>query len=261
MKIAVIGTGNLGQAIITGLIKKDFLQQNMLWATRRNVASIQFLAEKGVNVTQNNAEAVQNSDIIILGVKPFMIEEVLQDLKPYLKPNHQLVSLAAGFSLDQLKQLVHQDIAIHRVMPNTAAAVNESITMLTSHAENKMDNKQIQELFNQVGLCVEIQENQMDAATILGASGIAYAMRFVRAMAQGGVEIGFTAQTATTIVNQMMKGAATLLLQSENHVETEIDKVTTPKGCTIVGLNAMEENGFSSSVVQGVTKSYQKLQK
>jgi len=100
----------------------------------------------------------------------------------------------------------------------------------------------------------------MEAATILGACGIAYAMRFIRAMVQGGIQIGFSAEIASAIVNQTVKGASELLIQRNEHPEFEIDKVTTPKGCTIVGLNEMEHNGFSSALIKGLVTSFQKIE-
>ena len=121
--------------------------------------------------------------------------------------------------------------------------------------------KEVEKLFSGIGETVIIEENLMEAATILGACGIAYVLRFIRAMIQGGIQIGFDAETATRITNQTVKGAAELLLQKGTHPEQEIDKVTTPKGCTITGLNEMEHQGFSSSLIQGIVKSFQKIEK
>jgi pyrroline-5-carboxylate reductase len=144
-------------------------------------------------------------------------------------------------------------------MPNTAIAIQESMTCLCSAHLTSDQSKYIEDLFNQLGKAVNIEEKLMDAATVLGACGIAYALRFIRANIQGGIEIGFDAKTATLIAAQTVKGAAQLLIQTGRHPEQEIDKVTTPKGCTIAGLNEMEHQGFSSSLIKGITASYEKL--
>ena len=119
----------------------------------------------------------------------------------------------------------------------------------------------VKQLFDIIGTTMIIDEDLMESATILGACGIAYVLRFIRAMIQGGIQIGFDAATASAIVNQTVKGAAELLIERHQHPEFEIDKVTTPKGCTIVGLNEMEHNGFSSSLIKGIVASYDKIEK
>jgi pyrroline-5-carboxylate reductase len=119
----------------------------------------------------------------------------------------------------------------------------------------------ILDIFNQLGKTVRIDEKLMDAATVLGACGTAFAMRYIRANIQGGIEIGFDAVTASLIAAQTVKGAAELLLKKGAHPEQEIDKVTTPKGCTIAGLNEMEHRGFSSSLIKGLVASYDKIAK
>jgi pyrroline-5-carboxylate reductase len=144
-------------------------------------------------------------------------------------------------------------------MPNTAIAIRESMTCLSGKDVNPEQLQEIMEIFNQLGSTVKIDEKLMDAATVLGACGTAFAMRYIRANIQGGIEIGFDAATASLIAAQTVKGAAELLLKKQTHPEQEIDKVTTPKGCTIAGLNEMEHRGFSSSLIKGLVASYQKI--
>jgi pyrroline-5-carboxylate reductase len=144
-------------------------------------------------------------------------------------------------------------------MPNTAIAIQESMTCICSRNVNDEQSQYVKDMFNQLGKVVAIDEKLMDAATVLGACGIAYALRFIRANIQGGIEIGFDSVTATMIAAQTVKGAAELLIQNGSHPEQEIDKVTTPKGCTIAGLNEMEHQGFSSSLIKGISASYDKI--
>ena len=191
-------------------------------------------------------------------VKPYNLPAILKELKGTLS-GKILVSLATGVSLADIKAHVGPGVSVLRAMPNTATDVKASVTCICTSGENPEHTRKIIDLFNHLGITLEIDEELMDSATILGACGIAFAMRFIRAMVQGGIEIGFSAQTAGVIVNQTVKGAAELLIERRHHPEYEIDKVTTPKGCTIVGLNEMEHNGFSSSLIKGIVTSFEKI--
>ena len=197
---------------------------------------------------------------MILAVKPFQIKEILEQLKPGLHPQqHTLVSVITGIWIKDIQEIVGNDFSIFRAMPNTAIAIQQSMTCICSSQATDAGSEFIVNLFNQLGKTVFIEEKLMDAATVLAACGTAYAMRFIRANIQGGIEIGFSAQTASLIAAQTVKGAAELLLQKNTHPEQEIDKVTTPKGCTIAGLNEMEHQGFSSSLIKGIVTSYKKI--
>jgi pyrroline-5-carboxylate reductase len=157
--------------------------------------------------------------------------------------------------------MADKKIPVVRAMPNTAIAIQESMTCISHQGVSKEDIEYTMELFTQLGKVAAIEEKLMDAATVLGACGTAYAMRYIRANIQGGIEIGFDAATANLIAAQTVKGAADLLLKKGTHPEQEIDKVTTPKGCTIAGLNEMEHQGFSSSLIKGIMTSYTKIAK
>ncbi|MBC7902918.1 MAG: pyrroline-5-carboxylate reductase [Gemmatimonadaceae bacterium] len=261
-KIAIIGGGNLGTAIAEGLIQSGFVQPKHIIVTKRNVATLMHLERKGVLVSDDNNEAVRHADIIILAVKPFQVDEVLAKLKADIDPKkHLLVSVITGVSIDHIIGASGQPVPVIRAMPNTAIAIQESMTCLSFRDVQKDDLEYVQELFNQLGKVAVIEEKLMDAATVLGACGTAYAMRYMRANIQGGIEIGFDAVTATLIAAQTVKGAADLLLKRGTHPEQEIDKVTTPKGCTIAGLNEMEHQGFSSSLIKGIMASFDKIVK
>lgn len=261
-KITIIGCGNLGQSILKGLIgEKGFDSKNII-ATKRNVGALKEFEKLGVQVSSDNAFAIQQSEIIIVALKPHNILSILKDLKDNFNPaKHILVSLATGISIEELKTALEMEISIFRAMPNTAADVKESLTCICTNSTKSEDLETVQYFFNLVGDTIIIDENLMESATVLGACGIAFVLRFIRAMIQGGIEIGFDAKTASTIVNQTVKGAAELLITRKAHPEFEIDKVTTPKGCTIVGLNEMEHNGFSSALIKGIISSFEKIEK
>jgi pyrroline-5-carboxylate reductase len=258
-KITILGGGNLGTAIAEGLIKSGFAEPNQLTVTRRTLDRLHHLREKGVTTTSDNAAAIEAGEIIIVALKPYNVKEILEGLKKSFDPGkHIIISVVTGVSIQDLNAIVG-NVPLFRAMPNTAIAIQESVTCLCSqHTTNEQVNY-VTELFNQLGITISIDEKLMDAATVLGACGIAYALRFIRAATQGGIEIGFDAKTANLIAAQTVKGAAELLLKGNRHPEEEIDKVTTPKGCTIVGLNEMEHRGFSSSLIRGISASYNKI--
>jgi pyrroline-5-carboxylate reductase len=260
-KIAIIGGGNLGTAIAEGLIKSGFVKPEHIIVTKRNVRSLKFLEEKGVLISDDNQEAVRYADLILLCVKPFQVNEVLGGIKQGLKKSHVLVSAVTGVTIEQIEKITGSGTSIVRAMPNTAIAIQQSMTCI-SYVEVKREQLEyVEDVFNQLGKVVTIDEKLMEASTVLGACGIAYALRFIRANIQGGIEIGFDAATANLIAAQTVKGAAELLIQTGHHPEQEIDKVTTPKGCTIAGLNEMEHQGFSSSLIKGIVASYKKIAK
>lgn len=259
-KIAIIGGGNLGMAMAEGLVNSGFVRPEHLLVTKRNIATLKSLETKGVLVSNDNSEAVHYADWIILAVKPFQIKEVLENLRPQLVPEkHVLISVVTGVWIKDIREIIGDRFAVFRAMPNTAIAIQESMTCICAHQASEEQTQYVSALFDQLGRSVFIEEKLMDAATVLGACGTAYAMRYIRANIQGGIEIGFSAATASLIAAQTVKGAAELLLKKNTHPEQEIDKVTTPKGCTIAGLNEMEHQGFSSSLIKGIVTSYKKI--
>jgi pyrroline-5-carboxylate reductase len=261
-KIAIIGCGNLGTSIVSGLLElPDFEAKNM-HITKRNPSNLLYLQDMGVRVHSDNRIAAKESDLIILGVKPFNVNGILKEIKPILDPENQVVvSLATGITLDEMFEVLDPNMTAFRAMPNIAADIRESVTCITARNNNLEAEEKVKALFDSIGFSISINESLMEAATVLGACGIAYVLRFMRAMIQGGIQIGFDASTASQIVNQTVKGAAELMIKKNMHPEEAIDKVTTPKGCTIVGLNEMEHHGFSAAMVRGVLASYEKIEK
>jgi len=262
-KIAIIGGGNLGSSIAEGLISSKFSKPADIIVTRRNIKLLEGLRKKGVVVTSNNSEAVKKSEVIILAVKPFQVKEVIDGIRKELTAGkHVVVSVITGVYIDDINSIIKKSVPVFRAMPNTAIAIKESMTCLSASKDAPATLVDyIKSLFETLGKVVTIDEKLMDAATVLGACGTAYAMRYIRANIQGGIEIGFDAVTAALIAAQTVKGAAELLLQKGTHPEQEIDKVTTPKGCTIAGLNEMEHQGFSSSLIKGIAISFEKIGK
>lgn len=261
-KIAIIGCGNLGLSILNGLLNIQGIKPSNITVTKRDINTIQHLSKTGINITTDNAKAIDESEIIIVALKPYNISPVLKELSSsFKKEKHILISLATGITIVELEESIKQSIPIFRAMPNTAADVSMSMTCISSNSQNNTTIDLVKQCFDSIGNTIIINETLMDSATVLGACGIAYVLRFIRAMVQGGIQIGFDSKTASEIVNQTVKGAAELLIERNQHPEFEIDKVTTPKGCTITGLNEMEHNGFSSALIKGIVASFDAIEK
>jgi pyrroline-5-carboxylate reductase len=259
--ISIIGGGNMGSSIAEGLINsKLFNPTNIIISDIRH-NHLTSLKDKGVNLTSDNKEAVKKASIILLAIKPYHVNQILNEIKEVIEPSRQiLLSIAAGVTCSQLQELVGK-MPIFRIMPNTAIAIQEAMTCISPVNATQEQEKLVLNIFNHLGKTAIIHEDLMNAATVLGSCGTAFALRFLRASMQAGIEIGFNSELAQLISAQTLLGAAKLILESGKHPEQEIDKVTTPQGITIVGLNEMEHQGFSSALIKGVITSYGKLKK
>ena len=260
-KIAIIGGGNLGTAIAEGLISSGEVLPAALTVTRRRVEMLQKLKNLGIHVSSDNLKAVQDANLVILAVKPYQIMEILRQIKPVLRADKVLISLVAGIDLKEITEVTGNGIPVFRAMPNTAIAIRESMTLISTNGGDEGSKKLVVELFEKMGKTALIPDELMAASTVLASCGIAYALRYIRAAMQGGVEIGFGAELAQFITAQTVLGAAKLVLATGNHPDKEIDKVTTPRGVTITGLNEMENKGFSASLIQGLLVSFKKIEK
>lgn len=258
MKIAIIGTGNLGKSIAKGLITNNAITS--LYLTKRNLESIaEFEGYKNVFLITDNKKAVENSDILIFAVQPTHFEDILQEIKSSLTEKHVVISTITGFIISKIEEQIGTDKFIIRAMPNTAIAVGKSMTCLCSNLQGEKRIKIAEAIFNRLGHSLSIPESQMQAATVVCASGIAFWMRLIRATTQAAIQLGFDAKEAQELAMYTSEGAANLLIENGNHPEEEIDRVTTPQGCTIEGLNEMEHKGLSSSLIQGMVASFNKI--
>jgi pyrroline-5-carboxylate reductase len=258
-KIAIIGAGNMGGAIVCGLLKSGYINPDGILVTDRKSSILDEMKSKGVAVSDNNLDAARFADMIIVAVKPYHYKSVIHEIKPELNSGKMLISIVAGINLDQLQLEAGAEVPVFRVMPNTAIALQESLTCISANAKSEPMIHPVSELFDHLGKTIIIPEELMAAATVLSSCGIAFALRYIRATMQGGIEMGFNADMAQFITAQTIKGATELVLQSGNHPEREIDKVTTPRGITITGLNEMEHKGFSSALIRGLMTSFKKI--
>ncbi|MGE4568236.1 MAG: pyrroline-5-carboxylate reductase [Bacteroidales bacterium] len=257
-KIAIIGAGNIGSALLEGLLKSGEMDPSRITVTDLRADILEQLSARGFDTTVNNAEALAKADIIVLCVKPWGVAKILADLAPNLDPSrHILVSIAAGVSIQTIEKIV-PNLPVMRAIPNTAMAVRASMTALVAAPLCKMEQiARVKAIFDHVGLTLLMGEEELNAATVLASCGTAFALRYIRAAMQGGVQIGVRADVARDMVAQTLLGAAQIVLENQSHPEVEIDKVTTPKGLTIQGLTEMEYYGFSRSVVKGILASFE----
>ncbi|MBK0382047.1 pyrroline-5-carboxylate reductase [Pedobacter sp. SD-b] len=256
MKITIIGSGNIGLSLANGLVKSQLCAAREITLTRRTLAGLTDFAKQGFKTSDNNAAAVKDADIIVLAVLPQQVNKVLDEIRSSINPDKQIfTSVVSGVTCKNIKEKLYDNLQVVRVMPNTSIAIQQSMTCFATDNASAESLKIVKEIFDTVGMTIQINEELMTSATALCACGIAFFLRSIRAASQGGVEVGFHAKDALMMAAQTAKGAADLLLQLASHPEKEIDKVTSPKGCTIAGLNEMEHNGFSSAMIKGIKTS------
>jgi pyrroline-5-carboxylate reductase len=259
LRIAILGAGNIGASIARGLVAAGNVPPSGMVLTRRSVEHLEPFKADGFGVQADNADAVKRSDVVIVAVTPRQLNPLLEEIKKELVPGrHIIISVVSGASIEQIRERIGTQVTVVRAMPNTAIAIRESMTCLAGGDASPEVMKTVTTLFDAVGKTVEISEELMVPATALCACGIAFFLRGIRAASQGGIEIGFHAEDALLMAAQTAKGAAALLVEAGNHPESEVDKVTTPQGCTIAGLNQMEHHGFSSALIKGITTSAEK---
>ncbi|MDR2792003.1 MAG: NAD(P)-binding domain-containing protein [Tannerellaceae bacterium] len=257
MKTAILGAGNIGTAIAQGLLKGTLTVPEDIVCTTKSPASLERLRQQlppSVSLTHDNASAVRQSRLVFLAVKPALIASIIKEIRLSLTAEHILVSVAAGVTFEQLSGFLGKDapaVSLFRLMPNTALSVSQSMTLISA-AEPSAHSDLLLRLFAETGRSILIPEQLMAAGTLLTSAGIAFALRYIRAATEGGVALGFRPADAQSLVAQTVLGAVALLSANETHPEVEIDKVTSPGGVTIRGLNAMEEAGFTKAVLAGL---------
>ncbi|HEC94572.1 MAG TPA: pyrroline-5-carboxylate reductase [Thermoplasmatales archaeon] len=262
LKFAILGGGNIGQAIAKGLVASGRFSPEQIIITRRKVHLLEEFAQQGYITQVDNRDAVRRADIIIIAVLPQQLNNLLHEIKSELIPEkHIVISVVSGVNTSEIIRHIGKNIPVVRIMPTMAIAIQESMTCIASKQATKEAIKLTKSIFDLLGETLVINEEQMIPATALCGCGIAFFLRAIRAASQGGIEIGFHPYEALPMAAQTAKGAAALLLSMKNHPEMEIDKVTTPEGCTISGLNEMEHQGFSSAMIKGIITSAEKAAK
>ena len=262
MKLSIIGAGNMGRAIAYGLVESNVFSASDIYCADISLEALNNIKKNNphISTTTDNIEAIKKADIVIVAVKPWLIETVINEIRDSLDYDHQIfISIAGGIEFYTLCRFLKKDDgsipAVFRVIPNTAIEVKESVNFISAYNSTDEQIDTIKKIFDKLGLTIIIEERLIGAGTALASCGIAYAFRYIRASIEGAVELGLNPELAKKIEMQTLKGAVALLEKNNTHPEIEIDKVTTPGGITIKGLNAMEEAGFTNAVIKGLKSS------
>ena len=252
----------MGGALARGLARGNKIATSDIYVSNPSTAKLDALKAEfaEINITTDNCAAVADADMVILAVKPWKVEEVLNEIKPHMEYRRQAVaSMVGGLGTEQLSMWLDKGDGVlpatYLIIPNTAIATMSSMTFITAVRSTAEQEQLLLDIFNELGEAMLVDEGLIAAGTSLASCGIAYALRYIRAAMEGGVELGFRADDAKRIVMQTLRGAADVLAASDAHPEAEIDRVTTPGGLTIKGLNAMEAAGFTHSVIEGLRAS------
>lgn len=257
-RIAILGAGNIGQALALGWASGTRRAEEIT-LTRRRPEALTGFREQGFHTSSDNLSAVRAARVVVLAVQPQQLTSLLEEVREALDPErHLLISVASGATIAEMRAVVGASVQLVRAMPNTGIAIQESMTCLAAETGSAAGLEAATALFEEVGRTLVIREDLMVSATALCACGIAFFLRAIRAASQGGIEIGFHPDEAFLLAAQTAKGAASLLLSGATHPEAEIDRVTTPRGCTIAGLNEMEHRGFSSAFIKAILASAEK---
>ena len=260
MKIAIIGAGNMGGAIARGLATGTVIKADEITVTAHTQKTLDRLSADvpGIHTTLNNLEAAQDANIVMLAIKPWLVQSVLEEIYPAIHQNHPLVvSVAAGISFEQLTtMLAGEPFQLVRVIPNTAIAIKQSPTLMSFNADVEEANKTlVKAMFDELGQAIVIEERLMAAGTAVTSCGIAYAFEYIKAAIQGAIELGFYPHVDKAMIDQTVLGAVELLEKNGSYPDAEIYKVCTPGGITIKGLNEMAKEGFDHAVIAGLKKA------
>ncbi|MCL1933461.1 MAG: pyrroline-5-carboxylate reductase [Candidatus Azobacteroides sp.] len=264
MKLTIIGCGNMGSAMVRGFIQGNVFNPEDITVIDILQAPLDALKKDcpALNVATGNFNSVAKDDIILLAVKPWLVHDVITDIKFQMDYSRQLlISIAGNLSIDDLENSLvkypntGELPVIFRVIPNTAIAVRQSMTLISSKRASSEQEELMLKIFSELGTAILLEENKLTAGTALTSCGIAYLFRYVRAATLAGIEMGFYPQQAQNMIVNTMLGAAELLKSTGHHPEAEIDKVATPGGITIKGLNELEANGFSDAIIKAMKAS------
>ncbi|MBU2574006.1 MAG: pyrroline-5-carboxylate reductase [Elusimicrobia bacterium] len=255
-KIAILGAGNIGSSIARGLAASGRWRPADITLTRRRADLLEAFRKEKFGVTSDNRGAVKRAEIIILAVGPRQAEGLVKEIRPALREGgHRLITIVSGVTIEQVAGWAKKKVSVVRAMSNTAIAIREAMTCLSAAPADRAALDEARAIFDALGKTLIISEELMLPATALTGCGAAFFLRSIRAASQGGIQIGFHSEEALLMAAQTARGAASLLLRGRGHPESEIDRVTTPLGCTIEGLNEMEHHGFSSAMIRGIVTS------
>lgn len=259
-RLAVLGTGKLGGILLRAFLKEGLFAPKHVAATVRHEEKATSLGKDlGVTVVTDNGQAVKGADIVLLGVKPNVVGEVLKEIKPEVGADTLVISVAASVPTSYIEQRLGDKVPVIRAMPNTCSVVGTGMTGICKGAHASNEHLEIAKtLFNAVGRTVVVDEKNMDAVTGLSASGPAFVYIILESLAEAGVKVGLPRDVSTLLAAQTMKGAASVVLETGDHPALLKDSVTTPAGCTIDGILELEEGKLRVTLIKAVVKATQR---
>lgn len=258
-KIGFIGGGKMATAIMKGIINSDWCKKENIFVSDKNEEALNILKEKyNIQTTTNNVEVVKNSKIILFAVKPFVLRDVLNEIKPYITKEHVILSIAAGISIETIEEIV-ENIPVIRIMPNTPALVNEGMSAVCAGKYAKDEHVEIaMEIFNNVGKVVKSDEKYIDIITAISGSGPAFYYYIINEIAKAGEKLGLDYKTCLKLSAQTAFGSAKMIMETGITPEQLIINVTTPGGCTAVGNDVLKEQKISDILFDTIDKTAKK---
>lgn len=259
-KFAVIGVGKMGETLISSLLEAAVVSKEKIIATAKHRGRIEYISEKyDVQTTLNNSEAIKDADIVLLCVKPQAVYEVFEEIKESVRKGQLIISIVASVTTQLIENALGKKVAVIRTMPNTPCLIGKGMTGICPGAYATKDHlERAKNIFEQVGRTLIVDEKYMDAVTGLSASGPAFIYVVIESLAEGGVKVGLPRNLATELAAQAVLGAASMVLETENHPALLKDAVTTPAGCTIDGIMELEEGGIRVTLIKSIVKATQR---
>jgi len=263
MKIAILGLGKMGESLVEGLRLSQQSKKILIKATTRSKESAKLGQKKlKIAVLTDNKKAIQDAQVVILCVKPHQAEQVLSEISSHLKSSQLLISVCASITTSQIESWTNHACNVIRAMPNTPAVLKEAMTVLCLGAECKPTHlKTAEMIFKSVGKTAVVEEDLMDGVTGLSGCGPAYVYLMIEALSEAGVKVGLSRETSTLLAAQTLLGASKMVLERGDHPAALKDEVTTPAGCTIDGLMALEEGKLRVTLIKAVLAAAQKSQR
>ena len=258
-KIGFIGGGKMATAIMNGIISSGYSKSENIFVSDKNEQALSVLKEKNnINTTQDNTEVVKNCNIILFAVKPFVLRDVLTEIKPYITENHLVLSIAAGISIKTIEEILGK-VSVIRIMPNTPALVNAGMSAVCGGTYAKEVHKKIAlDIFKSVGEVIEAEEKYIDIITAISGSGPAFYYYVIDEIAKAGEKLGLDYKTCLKLSAQTALGSAKMVMETDVSPEQLIINVTTPGGCTAVGNDVLKENNISGIMFETIEKTAKK---
>jgi len=259
-RIAVLGAGKLGEALITGMIDAGIVSKKQFIATAAHKERLEQLRSRlDVETTLSNGEAVRKAHLVLLCLKPQTVAEVLRQVAEDLTPNHIVISVAASVTIGLMEGIIEKAIPVIRTMPNTPCFVKKGMTAIAPGKYATPEHvAQARKIFDAIGRTIILDEKHMDAVTGLSASGPAFVYIIIESFVEAGVKVGLPREAATQLAAQMVLGASSMVLETGEHPAKLKDIVTTPAGCTIDGILELEDGGLRVTLIKAVVRATQR---